>query len=106
MHKKDYGKKKISAGVHILTVIFDALLQHVTVVVGEPIDFKDTVKEMKERKASQVDIRESMLGLRLNSVSSKCARGKSSIARKPEVHPKIFKWWKRLKNVTNLIFVR
>ena len=26
----------------------------------------------------------------LNSVSSHCARGKSSIARKPEVHPKIF----------------
>ena len=26
------------------------------------------------------------------SVSSQCARGKSSIARKPEVHIKIFKW--------------
>ena len=26
----------------------------------------------------------------LNSVSSKCARGKSSITRKPEDHPKIF----------------
>ena len=29
---------------------------------------------------------------RLNSVSSQCAHGKSSIARKPEVHPKFFKW--------------
>ena len=28
----------------------------------------------------------------LNSVSFQCARGKSSIAVKPEVHPKIFKW--------------
>ena len=28
----------------------------------------------------------------LNSVSSQCARGKLSIARKPEDHPKIFKW--------------
>ena len=28
----------------------------------------------------------------LNSVLSQCARGKSSIAWKPEVHPKIFKW--------------
>ena len=27
----------------------------------------------------------------LNSVSSQCARGKSSIARKPEVHKKKFK---------------
>ena len=26
----------------------------------------------------------------LNSVSSKCARGKSSISRKPEFHPKQF----------------
>ena len=30
--------------------------------------------------------------LALNSVSSQCTRGKSSIARKPEDHPKIFKW--------------
>ena len=30
----------------------------------------------------------------LNSASSQCARGKSSIARKPEDHPKIFKWLK------------
>ena len=29
---------------------------------------------------------------RLNSVSSQCARGKPSIARKLEDHPKIFKW--------------
>ena len=29
---------------------------------------------------------------RLNSVSSQCARGKPSIARKPEYNPKIFKW--------------
>ena len=28
----------------------------------------------------------------LNSVSSECARGKSSIARKPEDHPENFKW--------------
>ena len=28
----------------------------------------------------------------LNSVSSQCARDKSSIARKPEVQSKIFKW--------------
>ena len=28
--------------------------------------------------------------LSLNSVLSQCVRGKSSIARKPEVHPKIF----------------
>ena len=28
----------------------------------------------------------------LNSVSSQCARGKPSIARKPEDHPKSFKW--------------
>ena len=28
----------------------------------------------------------------LNCVSSQCARGKSSIARKPEVHPKILQW--------------
>ena len=27
---------------------------------------------------------------RLNSVSSQCAHGKSSIARKSEVHPKVF----------------
>ena len=26
------------------------------------------------------------------SVSSQCARGKSSVARKPEDHPQIFKW--------------
>ena len=30
--------------------------------------------------------------LDLKSVSSQCARGKSSIARNPEDHPKIFKW--------------
>ena len=30
----------------------------------------------------------------LNSVSSQCARGKLSIARKPEDHPKLFKWYK------------
>ena len=30
----------------------------------------------------------------LKSVSSQCAHGKSSIARKPEVHPKIFRWYK------------
>ena len=29
---------------------------------------------------------------RLNSVSSQCARGKMSIARKPVDHPKFFKW--------------
>ena len=29
---------------------------------------------------------------RLNTVSSQCARGKSFIARKLEVHSKIFKW--------------
>ena len=28
----------------------------------------------------------------LNSVSSQCARGKSSLARKTEVHPKFFQW--------------
>ena len=28
----------------------------------------------------------------LNPVSSQCARGKSSLAQKPEVHPKILKW--------------
>ena len=28
----------------------------------------------------------------LNAVSSQCARGKSSIVRKPEDHRKIFKW--------------
>ena len=38
--------------------------------------------------------------LDLNSVSSQCARGKSSIARKPEVHPNLFfKGEKLLKNV-------
>ena len=37
---------------------------------------------------------------RLNTVSSQCARGKSFIARKPEVHFKIFKWLKTFKNVT------
>ena len=62
---KTYGKKNYFRSLHILTVIFVALLQHVTVVVGEPIDFKDTVKEMKERDASQVDIREHILGLGL-----------------------------------------
>ena len=34
----------------------------------------------------------------LNPVSSQC--GKSFIARKPEVHPKIFKWYFFFKNVT------
>ena len=36
----------------------------------------------------------------LNSVSSQCARGKSSIARKPEDHPKSLNGKKRSKNVT------
>ena len=36
----------------------------------------------------------------LNSVSSKCAHVKSSIARKPEDHPKIFNWQKLLESVT------
>ena len=30
---------------------------------------------------------------RLNSVSSQCALGKPSVVRKPENHPKIFKWY-------------
>ena len=29
---------------------------------------------------------------KLNSVSSQCAHGKSAISRKPEEHPKNFKW--------------
>ena len=37
----------------------------------------------------------------LNSVSSQCARGKLSIARKPEVHPTFFNGKKLLKNVTS-----
>ena len=32
--------------------------------------------------------------VKLNSVSSQCEQGKSSIARKPEVHPKNFNWYK------------
>ena len=36
----------------------------------------------------------------LNSVSSQWARGKSSLARKPEVHPKFFNGKKLFKNVT------
>ena len=36
----------------------------------------------------------------LNSVSSQCALNKSPILRKPEVHPKILKGKKLLKNVT------
>ena len=38
-----------------------------------------------------------------NSVSFHCARGKSSIARKPEVHPKLFNGKKLFKNVTHEI---
>ena len=45
----------------------------------------------------------------LNSVSSQCARGKSSIARKPEFHPNNLMGFFFLKNVTiqtlNLIFL-
>ena len=37
---------------------------------------------------------------RLNTVSSQCARGKPSVVRKPENHPKIFKWYFLVKNVT------
>ena len=39
-------------------------------------------------------------GVRLDSVLSHCARGKSSIARRQEVYPKIFNGKKRFKNVT------
>ena len=46
----------------------------------------------------------------LNSVSSQCARGKSSVARKTEVDPKILTGEKRFKNVTlqilNFIWIR
>ena len=34
----------------------------------------------------------SVFHLKLNSVSSQCAHGKSAISRKPEDHPKNFKW--------------
>ena len=37
--------------------------------------------------------------MKLNFVSSQCARGKSSIARKPEVHPEHFNGKKLLKNI-------
>ena len=36
----------------------------------------------------------------LNSVSSQCTRGKSSLACKPDVHPKFFNGKKLFKNVT------
>ena len=41
----------------LLTVVLRIVsLQSVTVLVGEPIDFKDALQEMKKREASQVGI--------------------------------------------------
>ena len=51
--------------------------------------------------ATFVDRQESFsVKTHLNSVLSQCTRGKSSIAQKPEVHPKILSGKKLLKNVT------
>ena len=45
-----------------------------------------------KRSLQDQDGGEGVYSTRLNSVSSQCARGKMSIARKPVDHPKIFKW--------------
>ena len=39
------------------------------------------------------------INILLNSVSSQCARGKSSLASKPEVHPQFFNGKALFKNV-------
>ena len=44
------------------------------------------------RKSFRVILLLKMCWNRLNTVSPQCARGKSFIARKREVHSKIFKW--------------
>ena len=41
-----------------------------------------------------------LIHVHLNSISSQCARDKSSIAQKPKVHPKICNSKKLFKNVT------
>ena len=43
-------------------------------------------------RTSLCDFKVNASGTGTKSVSSQFARGKSSIARKPEVHPKLFKW--------------
>ena len=49
--------------------------------------------------ANSLDAAQLIMQLALNSVSSQCPRGKSSIAWKPEFHPKIFNG-KKLKSFT------
>ena len=47
-------------------------------------------KRLKRKKYRKLHYK--MLQNMLNSVSSQCARDKSSIAQKLEIYPKMFKW--------------